>query len=200
MTWKDSCDIITSCVNIKGELALYALIKFGGKQYKVVAGEVVLLEKVDGNVGDSIELKDIIFVADEDKKMVESSDLSKANVKGTIVEQAKGNKVIIYKHKAKKGYRRKRGHRQLLTKVMIDEISIGEKKSKAPERAKIVTKKEVKVPTIKKAPTKAVKKVVAKPAKKTAVKSSTKKTTKKSSVSKKSSTSKSKTASKPKSK
>ena len=185
-----------------------------------------MLEKIEGKAGDSIELKDIIFVADEDKKIVKSEALSKANVKGTIIEQAKGNKVIVFKHKAKKGYRRKRGHRQLLTKVKIDEIILGERKSKASEKPKKVAKKadtkKIAKKTVAKKTTKAApkestsgkrevtkkkapEKVASKPTKKTAAKTTAKKETKKPSKSaksstKKSSASKAKTASKPVSK
>ncbi len=166
----------------------------------------MLLEKVEGKAGDSVELKDIVFVSDEDKKVVKPDALSKANVKGTIIEQAKGNKIIVYKHKAKKGYRRKRGHRQLLTKVKIDEIILGEKKSKALEKPKkTVVKKTTKAALEKKEAKekKVQKKVASKPATKVAVKTTAKKETKKpaksvKSSTKKSSSSKGKTASKSK--
>jgi len=195
------------------------LIKSGGKQYKVKAGDDILLEKIEGKSGDLVELNDVIFLIDDKKNMAAHKDLSKVHVKGVIVEQTKGDKVIVYKHKAKKGYRRKRGHRQLLTKVKIEEIKFGEKKSTIAAESKKVEKKtavkketqgvskkkEVKGKKETKE-TKETKKVVAKTAKKSVAKSTAKKPAKKSSAGKaktevtSKSAKKSKPADKPKSK
>jgi len=189
------------------------LIKSGGKQYKVKAGDDILLEKIEGKSGDLVELNDVIFLIDDKKNMAAHKDLSKVHVKGVIVEQTKGDKVIVYKHKAKKGYRRKRGHRQLLTKVKIEEIKFGEKKSTiAAESKKVEKKTAVKKETQGVSKKKEVKgkketkKVVAKTAKKSVAKSTAKKPAKKSSAGKaktevtSKSAKKSKPADKPKSK
>jgi len=200
LTWKETCVNIIRCVNEKEEFILYALIKSGGKQYKVKAGDVVLLEKIEGKVGDSLNLKDIVFLSDGNENVVGSENLSKANIKGTIVEQTKGDKVIVYKHKAKKGYRRKRGHRQLITKVHIDEINFGEKRSVPVEKPKkVIEKKEVNKKAEKAPEKKEVKKSVPKTVKKTTAKAATKKSSGKSTT-KKLATSKVKTTSKPKAK
>ena len=108
---------------------MYAIIESGGKQYKVKAGDEILLEKINGKAGDKIELKKILFFTKNGETILLQKDLTKVKVKATILEQTKGDKIIVFKYKAKKNYRRKRGHRQLLTKVKIDEI-IGVQKEK----------------------------------------------------------------------
>lgn len=154
---------------------MYAIIISGGKQYKIEEDEEVLLEKIRGNAGDKVELGEVIFLSKNGEKVLEKEELSKVKIKGEIVEQTKDEKIIVFKYKPKKGYRRKRGHRQLLTKVKVEEIDFPGKPPKAvvpkeekkeiekegKEKAKAVTKTKVKATSEKKPakPTKAAKEV-----------------------------------------
>lgn len=101
-------------------ISMFAVIKTGGKQYKVKEGDVLKIEKIVGNVGDKIEF-DILLAADEDGKDVKVGKplVSGAKVAVEILEQGRARKVNIIKYKPKVRYRRKAGHRQMYTKVKI---------------------------------------------------------------------------------
>lgn len=101
---------------------MYAVILTGGKQYKVAVGDEVFIEKLEGEAGDSITFDNVLAVAD-DNGIKAGADL-KASVAGEIVKQGKNKKVIVAKYKAKKGYRRKNGHRQPYTRVRISAINV----------------------------------------------------------------------------
>lgn len=116
---------------------MYAIMESGGKQYKVSPEDELMLEKIEGKPGKKIEISRVLMLAENGKIKV-GKDAEKAKVKATIVEQTRGAKVIVFKYKSKKNYRRKRGHRQFLTKVRIDEI-IG--LSKGPAKAKATASK-----------------------------------------------------------
>lgn len=131
---------------------MYALIKTGGKQYKVSEGDVLLVEKLEGSSGGKVEFDQLVMISDEGKLVVDSSSLSKAKVFGTIVEQAKGNKIIVFKYKPKKGYHRKTGHRQQLTKVKIEEIALEGMRKKETKKAAVEVKPEAEKPVQKKKP------------------------------------------------
>jgi len=93
----------------------YAIIKTGGKQYKVAKGDVIEVEKLDGASGDKVSFADVLF---------HSGELNpKASVAGEVVEQFKGDKVIAFKYRRRKGYHRTVGHRQKLTRVKITDIN-----------------------------------------------------------------------------
>ena len=100
---------------------MYAVIKTGGKQYKVAAGDEIFVEKLEGEVGEKITFDEVLAVADENG-MKAGADC-KATVEGEIVKQGKNKKVVVLKYKAKKGYRRKNGHRQPYTRVRITSIN-----------------------------------------------------------------------------
>lgn len=100
----------------------YAVIKSGGKQYKVAEGDVIELEKIEGNPGFSIIFSDVVLAGSGSGVKV-GSDLAGATVTGEIIEQAKGPKLIAYKYKRRKGYHRTVGHRQKLTKVKITSVA-----------------------------------------------------------------------------
>ena len=100
---------------------LYAVIKTGGKQYKVAAGDEIFVEKLEGEAGEKITFDEVLAVADENG-MKAGADL-KATVEGEIVKQGKNKKVVVLKYKAKKGYRRKNGHRQPYTRVRITAVN-----------------------------------------------------------------------------
>jgi large subunit ribosomal protein L21 len=102
---------------------MYAIIKTGGKQYKVSSGDEIFVEKLAGEAGDKVEFDQVLAVAgDEDLKL--GSDLSGVKVSGEIVKQGRGKKIRVFKYKPKKGYRRTQGHRQPYSLVRIEEISL----------------------------------------------------------------------------
>ena len=105
---------------------MYAVINSGGKQLKVTPGEVVRLEYLEGNIGDSVSLDDVLLVNNDENIQIGTPVVEGVKVAGTIVEQGRGDKIIVFKFKRRKMYRRKTGHRQSFTAVKID--SIGSKK------------------------------------------------------------------------
>ncbi len=101
---------------------MYAIVDSGGKQYKVKEGEIVKVEKLSGNVGDTVSFDKILMLSDGEKVNVGTPLLKKVAVNGHIVEQDKNKKIIVFKYKRRKRYRRKHGHRQQFTAVKIDSI------------------------------------------------------------------------------
>ena len=101
---------------------MYAVIFTGGKQYKVVVGEEVFIEKLEGESGEAVTFGTVLAISD-DSGMKAGNDVKSASVTGEIVRQGKNKKIVIYKYKAKKGYRRKNGHRQPYTRVRITAIN-----------------------------------------------------------------------------
>lgn len=102
----------------------YAIIRTGGKQYQVSAGTLVRVEKLAGNVGDTIELNDVLAVFDGSTSKIGQPTVEGAVVTARIVEQDKAKKILVFKKKRRKGYRVKRGHRQLFTALEISGITI----------------------------------------------------------------------------
>ena len=102
---------------------MYAIIRTGGKQYQVAAGDTLRVEKMQGEVGETIELSDVLLVADGDAVKVGKPVVDGASVKAKITEQGKAKKVLVFKKKKRKGYRVLRGHRQLFTALTIEEIT-----------------------------------------------------------------------------
>lgn len=102
---------------------MYAIIRTGGKQYQVAAGEQVRVERLNGNVGDSVELEDVLLVSDGDQVLVGTPVVEGAKVVATIAEQGKDKKIRVFKKKRRKGYRLTRGHRQAYTALKIAEIT-----------------------------------------------------------------------------
>jgi large subunit ribosomal protein L21 len=101
---------------------MYAVIRSGGKQARVAPGDTLRLEKLAGEVGDSVELSDVLMLGEEGEPRVGTPLVAGAKVRGTILAQGRGDKIIVFKMKRRKGYRRKRGHRQSYTEVRIDAI------------------------------------------------------------------------------
>ena len=101
---------------------MYAIIETGSKQYRVSEGDVIKVEKLKGNVGDAVEINDVLLIKKENETKVGNPMISNAKVVGEIVETGKGKKVIIFKFKRRKNYRRKRGHRQPYTTLKINQI------------------------------------------------------------------------------
>ena len=102
---------------------MYAIVKTGGKQYKVAQGDVLFVEKLEANEGDVVTLDQVLAVAGENGLTVWAPVVEGATVTAKVVAQGKAKKVIVYKYKAKKDYRRKQGHRQPYTKLVIESIN-----------------------------------------------------------------------------
>ena len=103
---------------------MYAVVNTGGKQYKVQKGETLRIEKIPGEVGTRVTFDKVLMVADGENVRVGQPLLEKAAVLASIVEQDKAKKIIVFKYKRRKRYRRKQGHRQPYTAVRIDGIDI----------------------------------------------------------------------------
>lgn len=102
----------------------YAIVRTGGKQYQVSTGALLRVEKIAGNVGDTVELKDVLAVFDGANTKIGQPTVEGAVVVARIVEQDKAKKVLVFKKKRRKGYRVKRGHRQMYTALEISGISV----------------------------------------------------------------------------
>jgi large subunit ribosomal protein L21 len=98
----------------------YAIIKTGGKQYRVAAGDELLVERLTGDVDSTIELEPLLLAGSGDPKF--GKDLGKAKVTATIVGHERGPKIRVFKFKPKRGYKRTQGHRQELTRLKIERI------------------------------------------------------------------------------
>ena len=102
---------------------MYAIIRAGGKQYRVEKGDIVRVERLEGEVGSSVTLDEVLLVsAGEGDVKVGSPKVEGASVTGTVVEQSRGAKIRVFKYKKRKHYRRTRGHRQAYTTLRIDSI------------------------------------------------------------------------------
>jgi large subunit ribosomal protein L21 len=101
---------------------MYAVIKTGGKQYRVAQGEEVKLEKLTGNVGDTVTFEQVLMASDGENIRLGEPCLENSKVVGRIVRQARNRKVVVFKFKRRKGFRKKRGHRQFYTLVKIENI------------------------------------------------------------------------------
>jgi len=102
---------------------MYAVVSSGGKQYRVQEGEILRLEKIEGEVGSPVSFDEVLMFSDGENVNIGQPALENISVKGTIVEQGKTKKIIVFKYKRRKRYRRKQGHRQLFTAVKIDSIA-----------------------------------------------------------------------------
>ena len=101
---------------------MYAIIATGGKQYTVSEGDVIKVEKLGVNAGDTVTFDQVLFVNDGDAK-VGNPTVAGASVTASVIGEGKAKKVIVYKYKRKTGYHKKNGHRQLFTKVKIEKIN-----------------------------------------------------------------------------
>jgi large subunit ribosomal protein L21 len=101
-----------------------AVVKTGGKEYRISQGDLIRVEKMEGKVGDQVTMKDILMISDEDKVQVGNPFLTNAVITGEIVQQVRGKKVLTYKMKRRKNYRRTKGHRQTYTYVRVNDISL----------------------------------------------------------------------------
>ncbi len=102
---------------------MYAVIETGGKQYRVQEGDVITVEKSDVEAGEKINFDRVLLLSDGETVKVGAPYVESCNVAGTVVEHGKGQKVIIFKYKSKKDYRKKQGHRQPYTMIKIEKVS-----------------------------------------------------------------------------
>jgi large subunit ribosomal protein L21 len=105
---------------------MYAVIATGGKQYKVQEGEILRVEKVNGDVGAPVAFDQVLMVSDGETVQVGTPVLERMAVRGHIVEQGRAKKILVFKYKRRKRYRRKQGHRQPYTAIKIDAIGEAE--------------------------------------------------------------------------
>ncbi len=99
---------------------MYAIIATGGKQYKVSEGDIIKVEKIAGEAGDTVKFDNVLAVSDKELKV--GADVKKVSVSATVMQQGRDRKVTVYKYKPKSGYHKKNGHRQAFTQVRIDKI------------------------------------------------------------------------------
>ena len=103
---------------------MHAIIETGGKQYKVAEGDMVFIEKLDQDAGDAVKFDKVLAVLDGENATFGTPVVEGAVVDATVVKNGKGKKIRIFKYNAKKGYRKRQGHRQPYTKVEIGKISV----------------------------------------------------------------------------
>jgi len=125
---------------------MYAVVNSGGKQYKVQQGQILRVEKIPGDVGNPVTFERVLMFSDGENVSIGQPELEDVAVEGHIVEQGKAKKIIVFKYKKRKRYRRKKGHRQEFTAVLIDGI-----KSKAQKSSETKDEAEAKKPETEKA-------------------------------------------------
>lgn len=133
---------------------MFAIVRTGGKQYRVAAGDKIAVEKLAGDAGDTITLGDVLLAGEGDS----IADAAKVTVSAEIIAQAKSEKVIVFKKRRRHNYRRKNGHRQQMTLLRITDVGTGAAKKAAPAKAEAAAETpaaEKKAPAKKAAPKKA---------------------------------------------
>ena len=110
---------------LHGGERIYAIIEIGGKQYKVAPEQIIEVERLDVPKGDIVELDKVLFIGGDGNTLVGNPVIDGAKVVATSLGEAKGEKVIVFKYKSKIRYRKKTGHRQSYTKVLVNEIIKG---------------------------------------------------------------------------
>ena len=114
---------------------MYAIIEACGKQYKVTEGDVVFFEKLDAEEGKKVTFDNVVMVSEEGKVQIGNPYVKGVKVEGKVISHGKGKKIIVFKMKAKKNYRRTQGHRQPYTKVEITNIKLPAAKKEATAEA-----------------------------------------------------------------
>ena len=145
---------------------MFAIVKTGGKQYKVQSNDVLRIEKVEGKAGDTVILDNVLLIDDGKSVKTASKDVEGFGVSAEVLEQKKDDKIIIFKKKRRQNYRRKNGHRQEISVVRIGEIGKDLKAGKATTKKAAAPKKEAKAETKKVASKKATAKTTTKASKK----------------------------------
>ena len=121
---------------------MYAVIKTGGKQYRVAKDEIIAVEKLAGEAGASLDLSEVLMLSDDKGTTIGSPLVEGASVSAEVVEQTRGDKIIVFKKKRRKNYRRKKGHQQDLTLLRITDINAPGAKRAAKSGASKTAKKE----------------------------------------------------------
>ena len=164
---------------------MYAVVKTGGKQYRVAKDDKIIVDHIDAEAGDSVILDQVLMMADGDKLTVGTPTVSGAAVGATVLRQTRGPKIMVFRRKRRKNFRRVRGHRQDLTLLQINDIA-ADGKVKAPAKPKAEAKAAPAKAEAKKAAKKTAAKAEAKAApKKAATKATAKKTAAKKAAAKK---------------
>ena len=167
---------------------MLAVIKTGGKQYAVKAGQILKVEKLDGKKGDSVSFDNVLAVTDSSNHTIGNPLIKGASVEAKILDQIRDKKIIVFKKRRRKNSKSTQGHRQYLTVLQIESIMSGGKKSIAPKKEMKVKKADTQSKTLEKKESKKIEKKVEKkaaPKKKVAKKTTAKKIIKKKSKSKK---------------
>ena len=128
---------------------MYAIIESCGKQYKVAQGDVVFFEKLDAEEGKKVTFDNVVMVSDEGKVQIGNPYVKGVKVEGKVISHGKGKKIIVFKMKPKKNYRRKQGHRQPYTKVEITNIKTATKKAETAKKEEQPAKETAKKETVK---------------------------------------------------
>jgi large subunit ribosomal protein L21 len=103
---------------------MYAVMKTGGKQYRVTAGDIVEVEKLDGEVGDSITLDEVLLITDGEQVTVGQPKVENASITARITGQYRGEKIQVFRYRPKKRIRVRQGHRQYLTRLQVESINV----------------------------------------------------------------------------
>ena len=167
---------------------MLAVIKTGGKQYAVKAGQILKVEKLDGKKGDSVSFDHVLAVTDSSNHTIGNPLIKGASVEAKILDQIRDKKIIVFKKRRRKNSKSTQGHRRYLTVLQIESIMSSGKKSIAPKKEIKVKKVDTKAKALKKEESKKIEKKIEKktaPKKKAAKKTTTKKIIKKKSKSKK---------------
>jgi large subunit ribosomal protein L21 len=112
---------------------MFAIVKTGGKQYHVAPGDKIVVERIEGDVGAAVALTEVLAIGDAGSSAIGTPVVPNASVSAKIVQQPRGTKVIVFKKKRRKNYRRKHGHRQELTVLQIEGINRAEAQAPAEE-------------------------------------------------------------------
>ncbi len=118
---------------------MYAVVETGGKQYKVEQGTALFVDRLDAKEGDKVSLRPVMFR--DDTVLAAPKELEKVKVEAKVAEHLRGPKIKVFKYKAKKGYRRKAGHRSELTKLEVTEVKLLKSAAKKPAEKKAAEKK-----------------------------------------------------------
>ena len=127
---------------------MYAVVQTGGKQFKVEEGAEVVVDKLDAEVGDTVDF-DVLFYSDGSKTVADPASVRRGGVTAEVVEQFKGDKVVVFKFKRRKGYKRTRGHRQQLTRVKVTKIAAPKAAPKKAAKPKAEPKEKAAEPAAK---------------------------------------------------
>jgi len=126
---------------------MYAIVEIAGQQFKVEKEQEIFVHRLEGDAGSAVEFDNVLLLDNEGKVTVGTPTVNGAQIKAKIIEHLKGDKVLVFHKKRRKGYQKENGHRQYLSKVMIEDILTGVKKTAKKAAAKKEEVKEVKAET-----------------------------------------------------